>query len=133
MSDDERDHHASEPAPIPFQRPGEPGDEEPPRRVRVKKLRLALILAGVGALAVISTVFGMMMAGAAHPPQLENPQEVKDARNSYIYDSRNRRIGVLTGNENRIILRPDQISQAMKSAIIAIEDRRFYQNQGVDL
>ncbi|HZG89786.1 MAG TPA: transglycosylase domain-containing protein [Pseudonocardia sp.] len=35
-------------------------------------------------------------------------------------------------NQNRVATRPDQISPAMKAAIVAVEDRRFYQHQGVD-
>ncbi|WP_308257723.1 penicillin-binding protein [Pseudonocardia lacus] len=35
-------------------------------------------------------------------------------------------------NQNRVAMRPDQISPAMKAAMVAIEDRRFYQHQGVD-
>ena len=35
-------------------------------------------------------------------------------------------------NQNRQVLTPDQISPAMKAAIIAVEDRRFYEHQGVD-
>ena len=35
-------------------------------------------------------------------------------------------------NQNRQVLAPDQISPAMKAAIVAVEDRRFYEHQGVD-
>lgn len=35
-------------------------------------------------------------------------------------------------NQNRTELRPEQISPAMRAAIVAIEDRRFYEHQGVD-
>ena len=35
-------------------------------------------------------------------------------------------------NQNRQVVTPDQISPAMKAAIIAVEDRRFYEHQGVD-
>jgi membrane peptidoglycan carboxypeptidase len=35
-------------------------------------------------------------------------------------------------NQNRQVLRPDQIAAEMKAAIIAVEDRRFYEHQGVD-
>lgn len=35
-------------------------------------------------------------------------------------------------NQNRVSVTADQISPAMKAAIVAIEDRRFYQHQGVD-
>ena len=35
-------------------------------------------------------------------------------------------------NQNRQAVTSDQISSAIKAAIIAIEDRRFYQHNGVD-
>lgn len=35
-------------------------------------------------------------------------------------------------NQNRTIVTSDQIAPAMKAAIVAIEDRRFYQHNGVD-
>ena len=50
-----------------------------------------------------------------------------------IYDLNGRKIGVLNGNEKRIFLREDEIAPVMKHAVIAIEDRRFYTNDGVDL
>src|SRR5436190_11879322 len=43
------------------------------------------------------------------------------------------RIGTLTGNERRIYLNESDIAPVMQHAIIAIEDRRFYTNDGVDL
>src|SRR6516225_6663926 len=58
-----------------------------PGKPRVKKLRLLLILIGLGALAVVSTVFGMMMSVASDLPQIENRQEYSSASaNSYVYD-----------------------------------------------
>jgi penicillin-binding protein 1A len=101
----------------------------PRRHVRIRKLRLFALLLGLGILAAVSTVFGMMMAVASDLPVLE-PQA---ARNSYIYDLNGERIGVLNGNEKRIFLRENEIAPVMKHAIIAIEDRRFYTNDGVDL
>ena len=104
----------------------------PPRRhVRIRKLRLFALLFGLGILATVSTVFGMMMAVASDLPNLDQPAE--GARNSVLLDRDGRQIGVLTGNENRLFLREDQIAPVMKHAIIAIEDRRFYTNDGVDL
>jgi membrane peptidoglycan carboxypeptidase len=35
-------------------------------------------------------------------------------------------------NQNRQVLSTEQISPAMKAAIVAVEDRRFYEHQGVD-
>ena len=103
---------------------------KPPRRhVRIRKLRLFALLLGLGILAAVSTVFGMMMAVASDLPQLD-PQA---SRNSVIYDANGQRIGLLSGSEKRIFLREDEIAPVMKHAIIAIEDRRFYTNDGVDL
>ena len=108
------------------------GKHEPPpprRRVRIRKLRLFALLLGLGALAAVSTVFGMLMAVASDLPELEQPSW----RNSVIYDRDGHRIGLLTGNEKRLFLRENQIEPVMKHAVIAIEDRRFYTNDGVDL
>jgi len=103
---------------------------KPPRRhLRIRKLRLFALLLGLGILAAVSTVFGMMMAVASDLPELERPA----TRNSVIYDLHGHRIGVLTGNEKRLFLREEEIAPVMKHAIIAIEDRRFYTNDGVDL
>jgi penicillin-binding protein 1A len=102
---------------------------------KVKKLRLLLILSGLGALALVSTVFGMMMAVASDLPQLENKAEYERAENSTVYADRaagHDRLARLTGNENRILLEEEQISPNIANAVIAIEDRRFYDHEGVD-
>src|SRR5689334_9092466 len=107
-----------------------PGGEEPPRRrVRIRKLRVIALLLGLGALATVSTVFGMMMAVASDLPQLEDPLRA----NSVLLDANGNEIGLLTGNERQLFVSEDQIAPVMKHAIISIEDRRFYTNEGVDL
>jgi penicillin-binding protein 1A len=116
--------------PIPFERPPL---QPPPGRPRIKKLRLFAILLGLFVLALISTVFGMMMAVASDLPALENRAEYKNAKNSILKDHMGRFLGVLTGRDNRIIIQSKQIAPVMKSAIVAIEDRRFYSNEGVDV
>ncbi len=105
------------------------GDEPPKVPVRIRKLRVMALLAGLGLLAIVSTVFGMMMAVASDLPALEEPA----SQNSVIVDRRGERLGLLTGNTNRILLKETQIAPVMKHAIIAIEDKRFYTNDGVDL
>ena len=85
-------------------------------------------------LAVVSTVFGMMMAVASDLPDLENRKEYQDARNSVLYDYTGKQsLGILTTNQSRVLVTYDQISPDMRNAIIAIEDQRFYKNSGVDL
>ena len=114
--------------------PTAPGGKAAARRTRprLNKYRLALVLAGLGVLAAVSTVFGMMMAVAQDLPQLEAQNEFKSARNSTLVDDRGRNLATLTGAENRILVRSSQISSNMKHAVIAIEDQRFYKHKGVD-
>src|SRR4051812_29985825 len=108
---------------------------DPPRgRPRVRKLRLLVVLVPVVLLAIVSTVFGMMMAVASDLPDLENRREYQDARNSVLYDYTGKTsLGVLTNNLSRVLVTYDQVAPDMRNAIIAIEDRRFFQNPGVDV
>jgi penicillin-binding protein 1A len=102
-------------------------------RPQLHKLRLGLTLSGLLALALVSTVFGMMMAVAQDLPELESQNEFRAARNSILLDNTGkRRVAVLTGSENRILVRSSQISSNVKRAVIAIEDRRFYTHKGLD-
>jgi penicillin-binding protein 1A len=104
---------------------------EPKRQIRIRKLRLLGILVFLGLLAAVSTLFGMMMAVVSDLPSLEGKEPAD--RNSVLVDRRGVRLGLLTGNQKRIFLRSDQIAPVMKQAVIAIEDRRFYTNDGVDI
>jgi penicillin-binding protein 1A len=118
-----------------------PGPEAGPppeivkRKPKLKKLRLVLVLAGVSALALISTVFGMMISVAGTLPSLENHAQLRIARNSLLYSGGGRsrvQIAKLTGAENRILDDEGEISPNVKNAVIAIEDKRFYEHHGVD-
>jgi penicillin-binding protein 1A len=130
-----RRRRRAEPVPEPESTNGgspDPAATRPPKP-KLKKLRLALVLMGLGALALISTVFGMMMAVAHELPQLEAQAQLRSAVNSTLLSSNGQQIAKLTGNENRIVDTDAEISPNIKNAVISIEDRRFYQHQGVDL
>lgn len=109
----------------------------PATRTRVKWLRLAVVLLALALLAAISTLFGMLMAVASDLPALENAAEYRRAQNSVLYADagggrRGPAIARLTGNDHRILLSQEQISPHLKNAVVAIEDRRFYEHRGVD-
>ncbi len=118
--------------------PGASGPNGAPPKVKpkVKKLRLGLIIAGLLVLAGVSTVFGMMMAVASDLPALENKAEFKRAQNSKVFpegkDKDGEELATLTGNQNRILVKQEEISANIKNAVISIEDRRFYEHEGVD-
>ena len=130
-----------------FQRPnGVPaqtnGAGPPPRKPKLKKLRLALVFIGLSILALISTIFGMLMAVSSDLPSLENRAQYERAQNSVLYadnwgckdlaKSPCQPIAKLTGNQNRILVGENEISPNVKNAVIAIEDRRFYTHKRVD-
>jgi penicillin-binding protein 1A len=130
----ERRFVRAQPAPAPAEPP-------PPPKPKLKKLRLALVVLGLSVLALVSTVFGMLMAVASDLPSLENTAEFRAAENSVLFaddpdckrfDDDACRIAKLTGNQNRILLKEGDISPYIKNAVIAIEDRRFYSHHGVD-
>ena len=115
-----------------------PNGGPPAPKPKLKKLRLAFILLGLCLLGLVSTVFGMMMAVASDLPQLENKAEFKAAENSLVMaeptskGAEGMELAQLTGNNNRILVDSDKISPNIKHAVIAIEDRRFYEHDGVD-
>ena len=131
MSDAEHPETSTSPAASS----GAPSDAAatPPRKPRLKKLRLLLLLLPLAGLAVVSTIFGMMMAVAGDLPNLETAKEFRTAHNSILTDRLGRPLGILTSAQNRVIVPFEDISPFMRSAIISIEDQRFYQNSGVDL
>jgi penicillin-binding protein 1A len=106
----------------------------PKRRRRIRKLRV-LVLAGIVVLlSTASFTFGLVTAIAGEIPALDPAYQARLEKDGYVYANDSRTIlAVLRGKESRVILRPDQIDPWMKHAIVAIEDRRFYEHRGVDL
>ena len=121
---------------------GGPPEAPKPPKPRLKKLRLALVFSGLSVLALISTVFGMLMAVASDLPSLDSEAQFRAAENSVLYPhgpscpkldpASCPRVAKLTGNLNRILVDEGEISPNLKNAVIAIEDRRFYSHEGVD-
>jgi penicillin-binding protein 1A len=111
-----------------------PSPEVHKRKPKLKKLRLLLVLSGISALAVVSTVFGMMLSVSSDLPSLENHAQLRVARNSALFAAagKNVQIAKLTGAQNRILDASGDISPNVKNAVIAIEDKRFYEHSGVD-
>jgi penicillin-binding protein 1A len=111
-----------------------PGPPSPPQKSkpRLKKLRILFVLLGLGVLAVVSMIFGMMAAVSQDLPALYDFAEYKASKNSEVLDSSGEVIGTLTSDQNKILLNSSQISPNMKNAVVSIEDARFYEHSGVD-
>ncbi len=103
-------------------------------RRRVRKLRLLAVLLLLGALAFASFTFGLVSAIGSEIPELNPVRQQKQEQDGYIYDARGKRIlTVLRGSESRVLVRWRDIDPLIKLAIIAIEDKRFWEHRGVDL
>ncbi len=101
-------------------------------RPRLKKLRLLFVVAGLGLLAMVSTVFGMMAAVSTDLPAIYDFAQFRAAKNTVVLDDTGEPIGTLSSDQNKILLTSAQISQNVKNATVSIEDSRFYQHSGVD-
>src|SRR5438067_5429062 len=102
-------------------------------RRRVRKLRLVSILLILFLLGFASFAFGMVAAVARQIPSCD-PSGVPQEVDGHIYTDDGRTIlATLRGSQSRILVRSDQISPSLQQAIVAIEDKRFYQHRGVDL
>ena len=107
----------------------------PPRpRRRIRKLRLFALLAILFLLAFLSFTFGLVTSVASEIPSLDPARLQAKEVDGYVYDSTGKRVlAVLRGKQSRILVPSNKISDRMKLAIVAIEDKRFYEHRGVDL
>jgi penicillin-binding protein 1A len=117
--------------PAPTTAPGPP-PPPPKQKPRLKKLRVLFVLLGLGILAVVSMVFGMMAAVSQDLPAIYNFAQYKASKNSIVVDANGETIGTLSSDQNKILLSSGQISPNVKNAVVAIEDARFYEHTGVD-
>ncbi len=104
----------------------------PKGRRRIRKLRLFALLALLAVLGLASFSVGLVTAIAGEIPALD-PSRIHNQTDGFIYANNGRVLSVLRGSQSRILLRSDQISPLMKQAIVAIEDKRFYEHRGVDV
>src|SRR6266545_2192868 len=103
-----------------------------PRRIR--KLRLLTLLLLVGLLCFVSFAYGMVIGIRSDIPQLEQVKQRESQRDGVILDSTGKRVlARLVGSESRKVIASDEIAPVMKQAIVAIEDKRFFEHRGVDV
>jgi penicillin-binding protein 1A len=114
-------------------RTGPPQVSKKPRR-RIRKLRLFGLLLILFILGSLSFTFGLVTSIASEVPSLDPARLQQREVDGYVYDSKGERIlAVLRGSQSRILVPSDHIAPLMKQAIVAIEDKRFYEHRGVDV
>ena len=89
----------------------------------------------MGLFGFVSFAYGLVMGIRSELPQLDPARSShRLEQNGYIYDSSGKRVlAVLRGSEARVLIASDDIAPVMKQAIVAIEDRRFFEHRGVDI
>jgi penicillin-binding protein 1A len=65
-------------------------------------------------------------------PRLQDYQERPLAQTSFLYASDGSLITSLHAAEDRVVLTASQMTRNIRDAVVAIEDRRFYEHHGVD-
>ncbi len=107
-------------------------DIPPAPKPRLKRLRFLAIMFAVLLLGLVSFVFGIFISVASDLPSLTRFSQLENAQSSILLDDIGRPLGVVS-QHNRVIVTPSQIPQIVKEAVIAIEDKRFQTNSGVDV
>ncbi|HYM64467.1 MAG TPA: transglycosylase domain-containing protein, partial [Gaiellaceae bacterium] len=106
-----------------------------PRRRRIRKLRALVLLLVVGLLSMVAFTYGLVTAIAGEIPKLDPANQAANlTQDGYVYASDGKTIlAVLRGEESRVIVTSDQIAPVAKQAIVAVEDRRYWEHRGVDV
>ena len=92
-----------------------------------------MILGVVGGVAILLGIGGVTTAGIVFTNcSLNSLSQVAMGENSFVYAADGSLLGSIQTAQNRQTVSWDQISPWMPKAVVAIEDRRFYQHGGVD-
>jgi penicillin-binding protein 1A len=104
-----------------------------PKRRRIRKLRFLALVSVLAFVALVSFAYGLVSAIASDVAALEPSTKQRPEQLGYIYASDGKTVlATLRGDESRIVVKSEDISPIMKQAIVAVEDRRFWEHRGVD-
>lgn len=120
-------------------RPSSSGNPKRRRKRRKKRsvnsrigkvlLIVAIVIAFAVAGAILGTVFGILQS----TDMLNTSDVLPDSYTSVIYDADDNEVDKLHGEENREYVKLSAITTNMQNAVIAIEDQRFYEHNGIDI
>ena len=91
---------------------------------------------GVGAILLPPIILGvaaLTLLKAPLPGDLPDERPDLVAKPSIILDSSGEEIGLLRGFEQTVDIKQSDVPRVMKNAIVAIEDQRFWEHDGVDI
>jgi penicillin-binding protein 1A len=82
----------------------------------------------IGAIALVAWIVSVATSG----PSLDARTPINLGATSRVYAADGQRLGFIQANELRLPIATRDIPQNVKDATVAVEDRRFYQHEGVD-
>src|SRR5919109_3809001 len=99
-----------------------------PSRIVFLTLGLLAAVAAIGA----GSVVGWVVSVANTAPPLDTSKPIELGATSRVYAADGTRLGFIQANELRTPVASDEMPQNVKNAVVAVEDRRFFEHQGVD-
>jgi penicillin-binding protein 1A len=110
-------------------------NQTPPRRGCLRRLfTLFLTLGLLGSVAGAAGLYGIFWYYGQDLPDIRNVGDYRPSETTRIYSAEGFLIAELVGDDavHRTVLRHDEIPDLMRNAIIAAEDKHFYEHAGVD-
>ncbi len=105
------------------------------RQAKSKRRRVLVLVALLLLTGAIAAVAGVAWSGArafASSCSLDSLQPVAIGQNSFVYASDGSLLGAIPSEQNRQPVTVDEMSHWIIEATVAIEDRRFFEHEGVD-
>ncbi len=104
------------------------------KKAKVTTFRVIVITLVIGLFAIVGSGLGILVGIIKSAPDVStiNIKPTTDYT-SFVYDENGTEIDTLSSGENRIYAKLDQIPKHLQEAVIAIEDARFYEHNGIDL
>jgi penicillin-binding protein 1A len=100
---------------------------------RVRNVFLAFVALGVLCVVGVFASFSYSYyAFAEELPELDNYESAELAQTSIVYDADGNVVQELSGVQNRFVVDLEDINPTLTDAVVAIEDHRFYEHQGLD-
>lgn len=105
-----------------------PETRKPKIKINYKKLRKIILISVL----VFTLIFTGMITYAAVSMPAFDPEMLSGARTTLVLDDKGVAVAKLHAEENRVEISLDKVPADLKNAVIAIEDKDFYNHYGVN-
>ena len=103
------------------------------RSVNGKIGKVALIVAVIIGFAIAGAALGTIFGILQSTEMLNTSDVMPDSYTSVIYNDEGDAVDKLHGSENREYVKLSAITKNMQNAVVAIEDQRFFEHNGIDM